>query len=286
MKRYAVKLAILENTPDACLHFIFSCSRCTPLQKPCPFLNFHCLAQDLQLDRLRLLLEDVYNIWQLWNDLEDVGHSGAARPRTYVIFARKDARVLRQPTDLYKQVTDHLKGLLSTEPKDYLTASPLEVDLEAAEVCRIRKVAHRPGRADLSYILTDREKRAISILSQEYVRRFKELPESNSNLCFFLGDDPQWSYTWSAISNKIPTLRRNAASSKMWFPSVRRWLTQAETLGAMSIPVRWAVANEMGLQPVPVKDPKRAASLVGNAMAFSCVGVIQMISLSCFSFPE
>ena len=42
----------------------------------------------------------------------------------------------------------------------------------------------------------------------------------------------------------------------------------------------------MDVSPLPVRDPKRAAALCGNAMAFSVVGVVQMVALSSFSFAQ
>ena len=195
-------------------------------------------AKDMQLHRLRLLLEDAYNIYQIFSDMADAGHAGASRPRTYVIFARKDGKVLFDPITLYGIISDTISKVMATTPKDYLNASRREVDMEAAEVCRIRGIQHRPGAVDFSYILNEREKNAIRELSVEYRRRFNKKPEDDADLCFFLGDDPGFSRTWSAVSKKVPTFRRNSSAGKTWYPRARRWLTPAEKLLAFEL-VDW-----------------------------------------------
>ena len=186
------------------------------------------LTEDLQVDRLYPILQDCYDMWQLFSDLADVGHNGAARPRTYVIFARKDRILLRDPISLYEKIADGIAQTISTEPHHYMTATDLEIDLDAAEVARCRGVPHIPGEQNLTYLLNKRERRAVDDLSLEHILRWQRTPASDENLCFYLGDDPKFARTWSAVSKKVPTLRRGSSSGKMWFPARCRWMTPAE----------------------------------------------------------
>ena len=98
------------------------------------------------------------DIFQLFVDMADAGYSGTARFRTYLILVRKGSYTqLFDPCLLYDIITAKISAFISTSPKDYVTASDLEVALEAIEVCRVRKVSHRPEEKDLSYILNENE---------------------------------------------------------------------------------------------------------------------------------
>ena len=225
VKRYKIKVAILENTPDTRLQGFSEsvlAAMCARGDNNKPY------AKDLQVSRIYPLLSDSYDMWQIFSDMSHVGHSGAARARTYVIFARKDRVVLRNPQVLYDLIAGRISQLLHTSPRDYLTADAVEVDLEAAEVARSRKILHRPGRLNLTYLLNQRERSALRQLNASYKDRFKQDPCQDEDLCYFLGDDPSWSQTWSATSRKIPTLRRNSCCGKLWFPAAKRWMTAAE----------------------------------------------------------
>ena len=184
-------------------------------------------TKDVNYAMLVSLLGDLYDSWQLFPDLEDSGHAGSSRKRTYIIFAlRGSYTMLANPVALYDQVSNVLKSQYRTCPSDYLTANNMEMLLEAAEVCRVRRLPFRPNSKDWSYMLTERERSNIATMDAEYQRRWLQEPSSIPDLCYYLVDNPAWSFTWSASSNKIPALRRN--NGKVWFPSKRRWMTSGE----------------------------------------------------------
>jgi hypothetical protein len=133
---------------------------------------------------------------------------------------------------------------------------------------------------DLFYLLTDREKKGVRDYGKAYKKRFKRKPELDKNLFVYLGDNPTNRLTWSAVSKKIPTLRMSGG--KMWNMKARRWLTGREKLSSLGFPVTDDVASTMGVPPLPVRDTKRASSVAGNAMNFSSVAIMQLISLVCF----
>ena len=82
------------------------------------------------------MLGDLYNIYPLYVDLDDVGHSGASRHRVYVILALKTLRMIADPRQVYARVSATLRQTYTTRPRDYLNASVLEVQCEAMEASR------------------------------------------------------------------------------------------------------------------------------------------------------
>ncbi|CAE7222873.1 unnamed protein product [Symbiodinium sp. CCMP2456] len=211
LRRYHIPLAVLENTPAT-----------------------RIAAIDCRTHILDKLLGDLYNVYPLRVEPADVGHSGVSRTRLYVIVVIKTARKLADPVQLFHSVADHVRTRFQTKPRDYLIAGDLEVQFEAFATASLpackcaARVPFRSNVLDLSYLLTDREARAVQQLNQLYSMRTGQRPESNPDLCYFLGDDPSFTVNWSAVSNRVPVLRRNAG--KLWFPAERRWMTSAEKL--------------------------------------------------------
>ncbi|CAE7812675.1 unnamed protein product [Symbiodinium sp. CCMP2456] len=254
LRVYGVLLAVLENVPD------------------------------MDLETVVGLLSDAYDHWQIFMDMPESGLGGTSRARTYVIFARKGAyKLLHCPVLLTDCIASELQATAVTRPRDFLTASDLEILLEAQEACRTRGITFRPGTTNLQYILNQREQRCVEVLNKRYWSKFKRSPESDRDLCYFLGDNPNFG-KWSAASGKIPTLRRN--TGKLWFPAVSRWLTAAERLSTLGFPVRTCMAEALGVPPVAVRDPKRAAQFAGNCMSFNTATIIHMVALSCFGFSR
>ncbi|CAE7348741.1 unnamed protein product, partial [Symbiodinium pilosum] len=128
--------------------------------------------------------------------------------------------ILENTEDMHLQV---IEDLLS----DLYNIYPLKMDL--ADVGRAGKV-FRSNVTDLSYLLTPREQDVVQEMNRLFRQRTGLSPESQPNLCYFLGDNCDFSVTWSAVSNKVPTFRRNVSAAKFWYPSAKRWLTQAEKL--------------------------------------------------------
>ena len=189
---------------------------------------------------LSVLLADMYDMWQIFTDMKDVGHAGATRRRTYLIFALRGAHeVIVDPPHLFKQLVSRTKEWCpGTRPRDYLTAQPLELFLEEASASERRgcplpeNALRRPHRSWFA-LLTPREQAIVRELNQAYQTMFGARPERDPDLCYFLGDNPSFSRTWTAHSHRLPTLRRN--NGKLWFPSVKRWMTSAEKFLVMGM---------------------------------------------------
>ncbi|CAJ1375573.1 unnamed protein product [Effrenium voratum] len=152
---------------------------------------------------LESLMEPEYQLYRLQVDCEDVGHAGIARTRTYVIMRHvQTTDCLYDPMDLYEQVREYIMPRARTQPRDYMIATSEEIALEAMSVARSRKLVYRPGLEDLTYLLNEREQGVLDYACAEYRRRFNTDPYMDPNLAVFLGDNPSYALTWSAVSGK------------------------------------------------------------------------------------
>lgn len=136
------------------------------------------------------------------------------------------------------------------------------------------------SKPDLTYLLTGREKHVIKTLSKEYKRRWGGVPARDKDLVYYLGDNAN-RRCWSAVSGRIPTLRM--AGGLMWSVHLRRHMTGREKLLSLGFPVTKETAEAMRVPELPCRNVKRCSLIAGNAMHWSCVGIIQMIALCSFA---
>ena len=136
------------------------------------------------------------------------------------------------------------------------------------------------AQRDLTYLLSDFELRQVQALNRKYQERFGRLASDDPDCCFFLGDSASYAVTWSAISGRIPTYRRNPG--KFWFPHLKRWMLPVEKAASLGLPVTLESASVMGIPKLPVLDLQRADSVCGNAMHYANTTVILLIGLTCF----
>ena len=86
-----------------------------------------------------------YRLHTLYVEPGDLGHTGAARRRLYIIMAhRKTIVQIYDCKKLYGKIADTMRGMVGTQPRDYLVATPVDVRLEAERVALLRKVPLRP----------------------------------------------------------------------------------------------------------------------------------------------
>ena len=117
-------------------------------------------------------------------------------------------------------------------------------------------------------------------LDRDYLARYQRLPASDPDLVYFLGDRYEFSRTWSAPSNSLPTFRRN--TGKFLHRQSLTFLCPQDKLAALGWPMTLGTANEMGTTPFPALDPHRADEMAGNSMHLTCAAVVLMLGLACF----
>lgn len=94
---------------------------------------------------LQKLYGRFYTMYPLFVKPSDLGHSGTARARVYVIMAHRYR--LRQTFDcktLYDLITSAMKSVASTKPSDYFIASKVDIRLDAERTAIVRKKVLKP----------------------------------------------------------------------------------------------------------------------------------------------
>ena len=81
--------------------------------------------------------------WILTNP-EDQGHDGSNRERYWFMFSHKEtSTILYDPVLLYGRISEALRSVLRTTPKDYMVASPREVEIEAMRLAALRNIEYQ-----------------------------------------------------------------------------------------------------------------------------------------------
>ncbi|CAE7028680.1 unnamed protein product [Symbiodinium natans] len=276
------------------------------IQKRTPLLLIENVP-DINVAALRDLLEEDYILTQLRICPSDAGHTGVARPRTYVFCShRKTCRYLFCLHKAYSIIQATLEKHICTSPADYLVASPAQlrvacekaarqrrvdvcfetwsaviqgIHVSCAAACGMRRHESSEDQTDWSSMLSQAERDQVASYTAKYEARFRRRAADDPDLVFFLGDTARWC-TWSACSRKIPTFRRG--SGKFWYPASRRWLVASEKLAALGFPGTAASAAVLGLHVLPVTDPLRADSVYGNSMHFSNCQLMMLLAVTCF----
>eukprot|EP00439_Symbiodinium_sp_Y106_P042224 s213_g5.t1 len=231
------------------------------------------------------MLEDTHpdhDFYQLFSEPADVGFSGLARSRTWVIGSHRDhGTCLYDPFQLQSLLSTAFQKHVQANVPDFLVASRTEIQMEAFDRARRKGTSYQLGQVDMQYLLNERENNCRQALDAKYVSRYKQLPWENPNLVYYLGDSETYC-TWSACSSKIPTYRVGARSAVYWLPSQRRWLTAKERLCSIGYPCIPEIADAMKVPTMGATDVQRAADICGNSMHFTTCGIMQLIALACF----
>ena len=238
-------------------------------------------CQDLDMG----MLEDTHpdhDFYQMFSEPSDFGFRGLARYRTWVVGAHKDKTTcLVDPFGLLETLRSEFAKNVQAEVSDFLVASDVEIQLEAAQTALKRGKIYDPAQSSLAYLLSPREHECKQLLDQNYLSKYGRLARCNPHLVYFLGDSAAYC-TWSANSAKIPTYRLNSKTGKYWLPAYDRWMTAKERLCSMGFPCTGELATSMQVPLLGAKDAARAADICGNAMHFTSCGIMQLISLACF----
>lgn len=230
---------------------------------------------------------EMYRIIHLEVSPDMVGFNLIARRRRYTVGINvKRAELIADPEEMLQFITGHLSNV-QTQPKDALLADLPEILQEVQYVCDLRSMVlpdyvlqwTSVAQVDLSGFLNRREKESLEGYTLAYLQRFGSMPAHDQNAFFFLGDSAPSRLTWSCVSNKLPTLRRNGG--RCWSPYARRWLTAKELLSAMGFPCYDSLAQAMGVPTMVFDSTERARTFLGNAMHAGAAGVVALVCLSC-----
>jgi hypothetical protein len=96
-------------------------------------------------------------------------------------------------------------------------------------------------------------------------------------LAYNLGDSGTTRATWTAVSTRLPTFRRNF--QLYYFPAFRRWMTPRERLCAMGIPVFHDLAEAAGADTIFL-DADASNQFAGNAMHFPNIALVVVAFLA------
>ena len=115
-----------------------------------PYCRIGCIAfpslKGLRLKLIDALYGEHYFIYTFYVDTDEVGHHGARRERIYLILAHKQRTIqCYDPHSLYDLITNHIKSVISTRPRDYFFSSIREVQLAAADLARTRGRRMKPA---------------------------------------------------------------------------------------------------------------------------------------------
>ena len=95
-----------------------------------------------------------YEIHSIYMEPGDLGHSGVARSRLYLILALKGSVVaVTDCNDIFEKISSAMKSRVATVPADYFIADAVDVQLEAQRTALTRKIAFRP-KARAAHIQT------------------------------------------------------------------------------------------------------------------------------------
>ena len=99
------------------------------------------VCEELRMEMIERLYSRYYTIKRLLVDPRHQGHAGMARPRVYLVLARKGkVTEVYDVVDMYQKVSDFISGLVATEPQDYLVASRVDRLMDATRVALKRRM--------------------------------------------------------------------------------------------------------------------------------------------------
>ena len=245
-------------------------------------LGIHENVVGFDVEVVREMLGDSYEVVVLRCSPADWGFEFMARPRVYTLCIRKDKwQITCDIQQTYQEVRHltrikHLKGLTPAWPWRASSEQTM------AEENRVRVHHHLPPltspSADWSYLLTSKQKGYLDHHQKRWQTQHQGVDFSVHPDCVLnLSHGP---YVSRASRKQIPTFCRS--SSLIWSPHRKRWLLNEEKAAAMGYPVFLDLAGEAGvaLDDLVVQGGRTA---IGNAMHVSCVGCVFLVALACLT---
>ncbi len=119
-----------------------------------------------------------YDLYQLFIEPHEVGHSATNRRRTYVICAhRLKTYCIDDPFEVFQSISKAVKKHcreMRLSPEHLMVANTQEVQEEALRVSASRGIPYNPDSgSDLRYLLLPREELTRRGLDEAYFHRFR-----------------------------------------------------------------------------------------------------------------
>jgi len=228
-------------------------------------------------------MSDMYFIDEVYLDASEIGYEFLSRERQFLIFRHKTKT--SSITDLSAMVA-YVKARMyvSGDPSDVLVASNDELHEELWHHCNEKKVAFDPTQRSWEYALIASHHRYLKQYENDYKLRFQRDPKTVPALVFNLGDNPENRYSWSAISNRLPTYR--TGNTLYYFPHAGRWLTNREKLASMGFPIYDFVAAKYMVPRLMIEDRNEVGWMLGNAMHLASITTIVVCALASVSIKQ
>ena len=229
-----------------------------------------------------MLLGPFFTCFVLYVEAEHAGYGGVARTRCIIIaYRHASCRVVRDVLLTYQTVTEQLRKPEATAA-DLFTATADEIRLEEEEQCRVRRLVPRYC-GDLQYALHPTLQKYIRGFDFMYWSEYNDLPSVVEYLLYNLQDNPNGRKTWSAVSRRMPSLRRD--SRFVWSPFHRRWLSFYERMAALGFPIYPEAAVAAGVaQFLPPDRDVSTQQMIGDTIHVANIGIVIGIALACVEF--
>ena len=231
---------------------------------------------------MRLIMGDMYWVYELEVDTWHVGFGLVRRPRILIVMLHK-VRILlfHDILGILHMVFAHL-SVKKTVALDCWGAFKEEFQQEFLYLASTRKhLAHLPCEALLKLkpidILNDREK----IVRLECLDKCAQSGCDLRGITLHLGDSTSYNDTSGLRDGIMPTLRRGGGL--MWAEGLGRWLAASELFAAMGFAVTSELADAAHVPQyhLPGRHGKEAKALLGNSMCVPAMGTVIAVVLAC-----
>ena len=243
----------------------------------CPLLLIHENVKGFDTSMLELVLGDLYDITRLAVRPTHSGFHAVRRPRSYcLLFRRGRVRMLRDVSKLYRDVAAMLGGLFPEQPiSDLFIAEGVDLLKEENRLRALKHLALPPverASADWTYMLTEKQRM--------YLATYMAAVPIDCKLddCIFdLSQDPGRRRGRWTLDGTLPTV---TTKSRLWVPSLRRFLLPVELAYAHGFPVTSTAAVDAGVAQDMVPYTRHQ---IGNCMHVASVGIVLAVAAASVS---
>ena len=243
----------------------------------CPLLIIHENVKGFDTSMLELVLGDLYDITRLDVRPTHSGFHAVRRPRSYcLLFRRARVRMLRDVSKLYRDAATMLGGL---SPEQHISelfiAEGVDLMKEENRLRALKHLALPPverASTDWTYLLTEKQRM--------YLATYMAAVPIDCKLddCIFdLSQNPGRRRGRWTSDGTLPTV---TTVSRLWVPSLRRFLLPVELAYAHGFPVTSTAAVDAGVAQDMVPYTRHQ---IGNCMHLASVGIVLAVAAASVS---